>query len=51
MNVVQDVVKSLPAVLWVLSGVLIYASALATYVVLVEQRRRKRTNTDQDDWR
>jgi len=50
-DILQDIGRSLPAALWAFTGVLAYCAMLATYVVVFEQRRRKRTKSDEDDWR
>lgn len=44
-------ITTLTSAIWVFTGVLSWATALATYVVFVELRRRKRTDTKDDDWR
>jgi hypothetical protein len=49
--VVQELIKTLPAAIWALTGTLFWLCALATYVVVFEQRRRKRTDSQDDDWR
>lgn len=49
-TILQDLTRSLPAALWAFTAVLAYASALATYVVVFEQRRRTRTDSKDDDW-
>jgi len=51
MNVIMDLLNSLPAVLWVLAGAIIWGCTLATYVVVFEQRRRNRTESTNDDWK
>jgi len=50
-NIIQELVKSLPAAIWTLAGAMIWLCVLATYVIVFEQRRRKRTSTTEDDWR
>lgn len=49
--IMMGLISSLTTVLWVFSGILIYCAALATYVIVFEQRRRKRTDSADDDWR
>ena len=44
-------INTLAGAVWALAGCLFWGLSLATYVILVEQRRRKRTETEDDDWR
>lgn len=45
-----NILQNLSSALWAFTGVLAWMCALATYVILVEQRRRKRTDDPNDDW-
>lgn len=47
----ESVVGNLASALWAFTAVVTYLGALASYVILVEQKRRKRTDDQDDDWK
>lgn len=47
----EGAINNLAAAVWTFAGCLGIMVALASYVILVEQRRRKRTDDPNDDWK